>query len=404
LSKLFRVALLIESSRGYGRKLLTGIAAYARIFGPWAFFHEERMLGDSMPDALKAWRPHGIIVRMENAAMARSIFQHHLPTVDVLFEKPMRGIPGVMPHQGEIVRLTIKHLLERRLQHFAYCGFPGVAFSEERRRCFVRSLAVLGHTVDVFNYHPARGTKGLAEIEKDAMLHSQELVAWLQNLPKPVGLMACNDMRAYQVLSVCQEYGILVPEEVAVTGVDNDPVQCELCYPLLSSVDNNAERIGYEAAALLHQLMKNRRSVPRITVVEPTGMVVRRSTDLLAIADQEVVEIVRYARDHACEGLTPRQLVTHAAVSRSTLERWFTEHLGHSVNEELHRVRIERVKDLLITSDLSLGEISQLSGFAYAETMQRGFKNSLGQTPGEYRNKRRIIGVPTNTTLDCCPF
>jgi len=205
--------------------------------------------------------------------------------------------------------------------------------------------------------------------------------------------MACNDMRAYQVLNACRECGIVVPDEVALIGVDNDAVQCELCDPPLSSVDNNAQRVGYEAAALLYRMIQRRRPTPKMILVEPTGVVARRSTDVLAIADREVVEIVRYVRDQACEGITPERLVKHTAVSRSTLERWFTKHVGHSVNDEIRLAKIDRVKDLLVTSNLSLDEIARLAGFAYVETMQRFFKNAVGQTPGQHRSSRRGGGT-----------
>jgi LacI family transcriptional regulator len=377
---------------------LAGIAAYARVFGPWTFHHEERALGDPMPAALRQWRPEGIIGRLENAALVRQVRRLRLPVVDVLHEEGLPGIPGVVPDQDAVVRLAIEHLRQRRLEHFAYCGLPGVVFSDQRCRRFVEQLAAEGHRVDVFPAEPAKRlpveSKGLGQIEKDAMRRAGALAVWLRGLPKPVGLMACNDMRAYQVLSVCREQGILVPDEVAVIGVDNDPVQCELCDPPLSSVDNNAQRVGYEAAALLDRLLRQPASaVPRMTLVEPSGVVARRSTDVLAIADRQVVEVVRYIREHACEGLTPEELVRHTALSRSTLERWCARHLGQSVNQEICRVRLQRVQELLTTSDLPLGEIAQRSGFAYAETMQRVFKSTLGETPGEYRSRRRVGGA-----------
>lgn len=389
-----RIALLIESSRSYGRNLLAGIAAYARVFGPWTFFHEERALGDPMPAGLTHWRPQGVIARLENDGIVRGVRRLNLPTVAVLHEHGVPGIPGVVADRQAVVRLAVEHLLKRRLDNFAYCGLPGVAFSDERCRLFAEHLAALGHHVEVFGGRLASRKKiGLAEMEKEAMRHADELAKWLHGLPKPVGLMACNDMRAYQVLGVCRERGILVPDEVAVIGVDNDTVQCELCDPPLSSVDNNAQRVGYEAAALLDRMIRGHGPVPEMTLVEPAGVVARRSTDVLAIARREVVEIVRHVRERACMGLTPESLARHTALSRSTLERWFAKYLGRSVNDEISRVRLDRVKELLITSDLSLGEIARLSGFNHVETMQRVFKSVVGQTPGRYRVSRRVVGV-----------
>jgi LacI family transcriptional regulator len=384
-----RVALLIECSRSYGRNLLAGIAAYAHAFGPWTFYHEERALGDPLPVRLKSWRPQGIIARLENKLLTRQIRRLGLPTVGVLHEKEVSDIPGVIPDPDATVRLAVEHLVERGLRHFAYCGFPGVKFSDDRCRLFVEGLAALGSPCDVFQYRRSPRAQSLAEVERDAMRHGAELAAWLHRLPKPVGLMASNDMRAYQVLSVCGQAKIGVPDEVAVIGVDNDFVQCELSDPTLTSVDNNSYGVGYEAAALLHRLIGRRGAVPAMTFVPPVGVIARRSTDLLAVADPKLVEIVRYVREEACAGLTAEKLVRHTGLSRSTLERWFAGQLGRSVNEEIHRVRLSHVKDLLVTSELSLSEIARRCGFAYAETMQRLFKAAVGETPGQYRAHRR---------------
>jgi len=385
-----RVALLIESSRGYGRNLLAGIAAYARTFGPWTFYHEERAFGDPLPLKLRDWRPQGVIARLENRQLVQAVRRLRLPTVGVLHEGGSSGIPGVLPDHEAIVRLAIEHFLERRLEHFAFCGLPGARFSENRCRCFVGQLAQRGYRVEVFQGRRSSQAKSLAEIEHDAMRQADQLAAWLRQLPKPTGLLTCNDMRAFQVLSVCREHGISVPDEVAVLGVDNDAVECELCDPPLSSIDNNAHRVGFEAASLLDRMIRGEDAVPDLTLIEPVGAIARRSTNVLAVADRDIAAIVRHVRDHACEGLTPPRLAKNMAVSRSTLERWFTRHLGRSVNDEIRRVQLERVKDLLATSDLPLGEIAQRTGFLYPETMQRVFKNAVGQTPGQYRADRRM--------------
>ncbi len=184
-----------------------------------------------------------------------------------------------------------------------------------------------------------------------------------------------------------------MPDEVAILGVDNDTVQCELCTPPLSSIDNNSHRIGYEAARLLHCMIHQKKIAPMMTLVEPICVVARRSTDSLAIANRNVVDIVRRLRDGVCDGLTPDKLARETAVSRSTLERWFHKHLGHSIKDEISRVKLERIKELLVAGDLSLFEIANLTGFVHVETMQRFFKSAVGQAPGEYRRLRRTAGI-----------
>jgi len=282
------------------------------------------------------------------------------------------------------------HLLGRGLRQLAYAGFADVAFSQERCKEFVQYAKARGVATSVLRDRPGRRGVGLAGVEEATLRHDAELAAWLKALPQPIGLLACNDMRAYQVMSVCGECGILAPEQIAVIGVDDDPVLCELSDPPLSSVDPDAHRIGYEAAATLHRMIQGARRLRAIQRIEPRGVVARQSTDILAIADPEVVAAVRCIREHACEGLTTDALVEELAVSRRTLYRWFEQYLGHSPAEEITRVRLERVKDLLATTDLPADEIAGLAGFAYPETMHRLFRKRVGQPPGAYRAHTRL--------------
>ena len=244
--------------------------------------------------------------------------------------------------------------------------------------------------MSVFEDGGPRRPVGLVAFEQKWLHQLRRMGSWLRELPKPVGLMACNDVRAYQVSNACREAGLEVPDQVAIIGVDNDPTLCELATPPLTSIDPNAAKVGYEAAALLHRLIEANGPPPQEVLIEPTGIVSRRSSDVLAIPDRDVVEAVRCVRDRACQGFTVEDLVEHTAVSRSTLDRWFSKHLGHSVSDEITRVRIERVKELLATTNLVVEELSRLAGFSHPETMYRLFKESSGQTPSDFRRARQV--------------
>ena len=208
---------------------------------------------------------------------------------------------------------------------------------------------------------------------------------WLRELPKPIALLACNDARAQQVLTVCEEIRIAVPGEIAVLGIDNDDVTCDLCNPSLSSIDMNVERIGFEAAALLNHMLHGESPPLQRILVEPAGVVVRRSTDVLAIADREAARVVRYVREHACDLVDIDAILSSLNLSRSTLDRWFRKWLGRPPGEEIMRVRLERVKGLLSTTQLPLEAIAAKAGFHHVESLYRLMKRATGQTPGEYR-------------------
>jgi LacI family transcriptional regulator len=199
--------------------------------------------------------------------------------------------------------------------------------------------------------------------------------------------MAPNDVRAQQVLNACTRRGIAVPDEAAVIGVDNDEVLCELSDPPLSSVDLDGREIGHQAAFMLDEIINGRRlSTPHVRI-KPRGVVVRQSTDVLAISDAAVARAMHFIRLHACDGIGVENVVEQAGLSRRTLERRFLKALGRSPSDEIARVRLRHIKELLHTTDFSLSKIAALAGFRYVESMHYFFKENAGQTPGQYRRK-----------------
>ena len=381
-----RIALLIESSRGYGRQLLQGIAAYSRLNGPWSFFHEERNLGAPLPKNLKSWRPQGIIARLSGETLIRQIRAMGLPTVDLYHEDETVDIPGVIPDQEALVRVAVDHFLDLGFRHFAYCGFPGILFSDLRAASFQQIVASRGFPADVYCCRQLSAGTNLASVEAHVMRRSGELAIWLRGLPKPAALLACNDMRGQQVVTVCNEIGVVVPDEVAVLGIDNDDVQCELCDPALSSVNPNIARIGYEAAALMDRMIAGEAPPRTRILVHPCGVIVRRSTDTLAIPDRDAAEAIRFAREHACDpGIEIEDIFASQSTSRATFNRWFRKWLGRSPREEINRIRLNRIKDLLASTALPLEEIAHRCGIQHVESMCRMVKRTTGRTPREFR-------------------
>jgi len=387
MARRLKIALLVESSRGYGRKLQQRIAAYARAHGPWSFYRQERVLGDAAPGWLEGSDCDGIIARIENRKMARQLQQMHVPTVDLIGRYDLEGIPTIATDQRAVARLAADHLLERGVRHFAYCGFTGLYYSEERLRHFVEYLGESGYEVSVGKGPRRHDQTDFLGIEAEGLFGKEELVAWINSLPKPLGLMASSDTRAQQVLDACGEYGIAVPDDVAVIGVDNDELLCELCNPSLSSVELNSQKIGYAAAALLERMIEGRDPPEARTLVQPLGVVARQSTDVSAIADRDVAAAVHFIRQYACDGITVEDVLRQVQLSRSTMERRFAGLVGRSPKAQILHVRLQRVKQLLVETDYPLAQIARLAGFSHVENMCRLFKNKTGRTPGRYRRE-----------------
>ena len=383
-----RIALLIESSRASGRALLRGIASYSHAHGHWALYHQERALADAAPSWMKRWQGDGILARIESPKLARQIAQMGLPTVDLRGRFELPGVPRIANDQDAIARLAADHLLERHFQHFGYCGLAGVNYSEHRADGFVHFLGEQGYPVSVYQGRsPGRGVSALA-VETQGLVDEAALVEWLRSLPKPVGVMACNDVRADQVLLACAAAGFHVPDEVAVIGAGNDEVVCELANPPLSSVEPDLRRVGFQAAALLDRMIRGERPQGPAPRVAPLGVVTRQSTDVVAIPDADVATAVRFIREHAGDGIDIGDVLRHVALSRSTLERRFAQYLGRSPKAEILRVQLQRVKQLLRATEYPLADIAERAGFSHVANMCHLFKQKVGCTPGEYRQGR----------------
>jgi LacI family transcriptional regulator len=210
---------------------------------------------------------------------------------------------------------------------------------------------------------------------------------WIKSLPKPLGLMACNDFRGIQALDASRRVGIAVPEEVAVIGVDNEELACKLAYPPLSSVVPHARSIGYEAAALLDCLMSGEPEPTTELSIPPVEVISRLSTDVNAIADPGVAEAMRFIREHACEGIGVIDVLSRVPVSRSVLQRRFRSLLGRSIHGVIAGVRLQRAKQLLVETDLPLSVIAQRTGFSHVEYLCAAFRKASGFPPGTYRRE-----------------
>jgi len=365
------------------------VARYARTRGPWAVYCPERGIADPVPGWLRDWDGDGIIARVETRALERAIVETGLPAIDLRGKFDL-ALPLIETNDRKVAHLAAEHLLERGFRLFAYCGFTGANYSIRRLKYFPARVREAGYDCHV--YPPSEASvvdesgNLQKEVEQHGILYEDDVAEWIRSLPKPIGIMACNDIRGQQVLNACRAIGVAVPDEVAVVGVDNDEVLCELSDPPLSSVAPDTWRIGFEAAALLDRMMRNEAPPRRKTFIAPKGVVTRQSTDVTAIEDREIARAVRMIRERACDGLSVEGILDEIPMSRSTLDRRFREALGRSPKAEIMRVRMERVKQLLLETDFSLAEIARRTGFRHTEYFSTIFKRKVGVTPGRYRH------------------
>lgn len=381
-----RVALLVETSRGFGRELLCGIARYSQLHGPWNFFIEAGDYEQALPQ-MHRWGGTGIIARIASKEVARAILDANLPTIALGLsdeqmhpDSPLTRFSELSSDAVEVASMAANHLLERRFPHFAYVGMENRAWSQRRAKEFTRQLKKFDFTPHVYS-QPRR--------REDCIWENEQVILadWLRQLPKPVGLFACNDDRGREVLEACRLAGLRVPEEVAVLGVDNDEVFCDLAYPPLSSVALNADTAGYRAAELLDAMMQGRVRKPRRLVVEALGIVTRRSTDVVAVEDNDVATALQFIHNKKGYKITVEDVVQEVVVSRRHLEKRFREMMGRTILEEIQIARLEQAKRLLLETTFPISKVADLAGFGTTGYFIQFFQQRVGKTPGKYRAK-----------------
>ena len=384
------VALLIESSRSYGRGLLRGIARFARTHGNWSLLYEEMTIDAGLPGWLSGSKVHGVIARVDDHIIG-PLETLSVPIVDVRCRQVYPGIPQVETDDRAVSRLVFEHLWQLGFRSFAFCGYKGAHYSENRLSAFREMVDAENCPLSVYETDGQPGAS-LTSIERTGVLDVEPLSKWLADLPPPTGLFVCNDIRGQQVLNACRGMDITIPDDLGVIGVDDDDAICPLSDPPLSSVQPDAEQVGFRAAEILARMMEGEKPAAVTEYISPLGVAQRLSTQVIAVEDREVAKACRFIRENATLGIDVSDVAKTVTLSRRQLERRFRIALGRTPHEEITVARIARVKQLLTETNLSLEQLAPLAGFYYKERLSAVFKRETGETPGQYRQR---VGDPT---------
>lgn len=381
-----RVAVLVESSHAVGRGILAGVRRAARAAG-WSLDLESARSGEMPPPWFRRWEGDGVIVRLASERAADAIGRCGLPVVDVAGSVAGGPFPQVRFDDVAIGRMAAAHLAERGLRSIAFCGLAGVGWSGDRERGVV---AAAGRLALAEPFH----LEGVPSGRTAPSTLVGRLARWLASLPRPVGVVACDDIRAAMVLDACRLAGLDVPDAVAVVGVDDDRSICEAADPPLSSVAVDAAEAGELATRLLGRLLDGRgQPAAGELVVPPLRVNARRSSDFFAIDDPHVAAVLRLVRGGELKHQSVAKLVAASGLPRRSLLRRFQERLGHSLHEELIRARLARAERLLVDTDLSIAEVASRAGFNYPEYLGRVFRQRHGCSPGDFRRARSGRGL-----------
>lgn len=379
-----RVAVLAGSSLGWREKIMRGVAGYAHEHGPWHVYTAPEGTEDSLFFS-ETYPWDGLIVRITSSRFARRILERTVPAVSIGSVKiHSRKLPRVKVNDETLTAVAAKHLLAGGLRAFAYVSYFHSRNDEDRGPAFARHVGKAGCPCDFYS------DECKLRLGASWQSRQRDLARWLRRLSKPVGIMTWNADIACQVVEACHSAGIVVPRDVAILSGDEDEAKLELSAPPLSAIEIPAERIGYEAAALLDRLMQGEPPPEQPVTVEPEGAVIVRGSSRAAGEDDwELQQALRYIREHAAEPIGVDDIAASVQVSRRSLERRFRDVLGHAPHHELRQTRLELAKKVLLETSWPLARVAHASGFSSAAYLVHVFRELVRCTPAEFRHQFR---------------
>jgi LacI family transcriptional regulator len=383
------IALVFTYSLSYCRRVLRGIKEFARQREDWVFVPVMAERGAMR--AVGRLRADGVIAHVLNRELGDALKRVGKPVVNVSGIFLDLPFPRVAIDNRLVGRLAARHFIDRGISNFAFVGHPTHGYSVEREAGF---RDVIPNPEQIRAYHTAAVSKSDPADPAGGGLSPTEasLRRWVASLPHPVGIFACNDIWGLRLTEICRQLRLRVPEDVAIVGVDNDDLLCELARPPLSSVAIPAERVGHEAAKLLERLMAGKGNPARPMLLPPLQVVARQSSDLLAIDDADVSAAIRFIRSNADRPIRVADVLRYVPVSRRVLERKFRQALQRGPFQEIRLCQLERAKSLLASTDMQMPVVAQRAGFTSGKQLSTVFHAELGETPTAYRRRVRARG------------
>lgn len=372
---MLRVGIQLEFAGGYGRGVLRGLMQFANLRGDWEFIMPP-MYSLASKNLVDLTSADGMVAMIHSPRSLDPYRKARVPVVNVartLSEDQLLAakLPTVIPNDFQIGEIAFNYYYERGFRAFGFCGHPNVAWSRERGAGFIARCREMKL--------PCSTSTAADHVRVD----------WLLSLPRPCAVLAANDRYAWHAIDVCRENNIAVPEDVAVLGCDNDQLLTEMVRPTLSSIDLDAERIGFEAGQLLQALIDGQTPPASPAKFPPRGVVTRHSTEVLSIEDNAVADAARFIRENAAKPLRVDDVSDHVAISRRNIERRFRKAMGRSILDEIRRVHLDRAMKLLRETDLDMPRIAEQSGFSNQMRFSTVFRELTGMTPTAYRRRQR---------------
>lgn len=386
---MIKIILITDFGEEYGKSLLKGVTRYAQEFGPWVFcrmptYYRETRGIDGILKWAKEWKANGILGQFYDDTHPERLMEKGIAVVAQDFKERHKTVPNITGDYLKTGEMGAEYFLRKGYENFAFYGFKNIVWSRERAQGFEERIAREGYEVQYFEHKRKFKSRELWYYKPSALSN------WLKSLPKPIGLMACDDNQGIHITEACRLAKIRIPEEVAVLGVDNDETICNLSDPPLSSIGLDTVKGGYEAAKLLHKMIETKNKEYYDIVVGPTQITTRNSTDIYATKDEYIAAALKFIHSNIEQNLKVEDVLVQVPLSRRSLEKRFQKVTGFPVYEYIFNLRIEKFTQRLLETDMTIFEIAMDLGLNDSKNIARQFRQIKGCTPTEYRKKYLI--------------
>lgn len=377
-----QVAILIETSSGWCRRLIEGILSESRKHHKW----HNWVSPERTPDEFflpSNWKGDGIIAIIDSLKTGRRLEKYNIPIVNVSDVRiPKLRHPQIITDHTETARLALEHLTGKGFKRFGYVGATNLPWVKEHHQAYRRVARGMGIQSELLSRQPDYSS------QDDWLKWCMDVTNWLDKQPKPVAIITWNAPIGREVIEACRMAGIKVPHEVAVVASNTDELLDNACDPRVTAIEDAAIQIGKLAANHLERMMSGDTSPPRLTEVKPTRVIPGGSTDTLAVDDSQLEQALRYIEANVFEeSISVSSILQNVPMARRTLEKKFKNTLGHSPGEEIRRRKIIKAKDLLVETNHSMYEIADLCGYGSYSYLHRAFKKATSMSPTEYRGQ-----------------
>lgn len=382
MNDIKKVLVFVETSREYGRSLIKGILSYCKCIPKWKIelplpFYIQQNRITAYKKTIQQGDYDGIIGHVHNRSDCSFILNSNTPAILQSIYSHIEGEKMNVDNIGIGIKAA-DFFLQKGHINFGFFGCRKLYFSAERSDAFSNHL----QSGNYFEYSTGIDIKSNKE-------KFEKIGNWLKALPRPIGILACNDEWATLLNEACAFCEIKVPEEVSILGVDNDEIVCKTTWPYISSIVLSTEKAGFAAAAMLDKMMRTKQQGSQLISIGPTYIEERQSTDITVIKDEIVSKALQYIKNNIDKPIQVPNVLDHVLVSRRNLQDRFNRVLGYSVLHQIRKMQIERVANLLIQSDLSITKISNICGFTAYANFSRLFKKYKGITPTNYRQRHK---------------